>query len=77
MDPEKVERPLLAIVGGAKISDKILVIENLIEKSDGIIACGGMAYTFLKVRQSAQAHDIDYPSLFPRNGALGGLETSR
>lgn len=42
-------RPLLAIVGGAKISDKIKLIDNLIQKADGIIICGGMAYTFLKV----------------------------
>jgi len=45
---DKVERPLTAIVGGAKISDKILVIENLIKQSDCVIACGGMAYTFMK-----------------------------
>jgi len=48
LDPELKKTPLTAIVGGAKISDKILVIENLIEKSDNIIICGGMAYTFLK-----------------------------
>jgi len=41
-------RPLVAVVGGAKISDKIKLIENLIDKADGIIICGGMAYTFLK-----------------------------
>eukprot|EP00746_Dinoflagellata_sp_MGD_P166985 gnl/MRDRNA2_/MRDRNA2_97255_c0_seq1.p1 gnl/MRDRNA2_/MRDRNA2_97255_c0~~gnl/MRDRNA2_/MRDRNA2_97255_c0_seq1.p1 ORF type:complete len:541 (-),score=146.14 gnl/MRDRNA2_/MRDRNA2_97255_c0_seq1:27-1562(-) len=43
------KRPLVAIVGGAKISDKIKLIDNLIAKADGIIICGGMAYTFLKV----------------------------
>ena len=45
---DSVQRPLTAIVGGAKISDKILVIENLINVSDAIIICGGMAYTFMK-----------------------------
>mmetsp|Transcript_63142 Transcript_63142/g.131289 ORF Transcript_63142/g.131289 Transcript_63142/m.131289 type:complete len:430 (-) Transcript_63142:143-1432(-) len=45
---DDVQRPLTAIVGGAKISDKILVIENLIAKSDCVIVCGGMAYTFMK-----------------------------
>lgn len=45
---DDVQRPLTAIVGGAKISDKILVIENLIDRSDAVIICGGMAYTFMK-----------------------------
>ncbi len=42
-------RPLLAILGGAKIADKIPLIKNLIEKADKIIIGGGMAYTFHKV----------------------------
>jgi len=49
IDSDKVQRPLTAIVGGAKIADKVLVIENLIDKADKLILCGGMAYTFLKV----------------------------
>jgi len=49
LDPELVQRPLTAIVGGAKIADKVLVIENLIDRADKLILCGGMAYTFLKV----------------------------
>ena len=44
-----MQRPLTAIVGGAKISDKILAIENLIDKADKLVVCGGMAYTFMKV----------------------------
>jgi phosphoglycerate kinase len=43
------ERPLLAILGGAKIADKIPLIKNLLEKADKIIIGGGMAYTFHKV----------------------------
>lgn len=42
------QRPLTAIVGGAKVSDKILIVENLINFADNIIIGGGMAYTFFK-----------------------------
>jgi phosphoglycerate kinase len=42
------ERPFTAIIGGAKVSDKILIIENLLERATDIIIGGGMAYTFQK-----------------------------
>jgi phosphoglycerate kinase len=45
---EKAAKPFTAIMGGAKISDKILIIENLLDKVDNLIIGGGMAYTFFK-----------------------------
>lgn len=45
---EKSEKPFTAIMGGAKISDKILIIERLLDKVDHLIIGGGMAYTFFK-----------------------------
>lgn len=47
---EHPEHPFVAILGGAKVSDKIGVINNLIEKVDTLIIGGGMAYTFLKAK---------------------------
>jgi len=46
---EKPERPFLAILGGAKVSDKIKLIHNMLDKVDEMIIGGGMAYTFKKV----------------------------
>jgi phosphoglycerate kinase len=46
----KSEKPFTAIIGGAKVSDKILIIENLLERATDIIIGGGMAYTFMKAR---------------------------
>merc|ERR1712217_556073 len=43
-------KPVLAILGGAKVSDKIQLIMNLLDKVDKMIVGGGMAYTFLKVK---------------------------
>jgi len=43
-------RPFTAIMGGAKVSDKILIIERLLEKVDNLIIAGGMTYTFIKAR---------------------------
>ncbi len=59
------KRPLLAILGGAKVADKIQLIENLLDKADEIIIGGGMAYTFLKVLNNMEIGT----SLFDPKGA--------
>ncbi len=46
----KADKPFTAIIGGAKVSDKILIIENLLERATDIIIGGGMAYTFMKAK---------------------------
>jgi phosphoglycerate kinase len=51
---EKPTRPFVAILGGAKVSDKLAVVQNLLTKVDCLIVGGGMAYTFLK----AQGHNV-------------------
>jgi len=60
------DRPLLAILGGAKIRDKIPLIKNLIDKADKIIIGGGMAYTFHKVLRGTPIG----ASLYDAEGAL-------
>ncbi|MDD5261446.1 MAG: phosphoglycerate kinase [Methylacidiphilales bacterium] len=59
------KRPLLAILGGAKIADKIPLIKNLIDKADAIIVGGGMSFTFKKVLEGMEIGD----SLFDAEGA--------
>lgn len=58
-------RPLLAILGGAKIADKIPLINNLLDKADEIIVGGGMAFTFLNILHGMKIGD----SLFDADGA--------
>src|SRR5262249_60071771 len=44
---ENPDRPVWAILGGAKVSDKLVLVEHLLEKVDGLLIGGGMAFTFL------------------------------
>ena len=62
---ENPKRPLLAILGGAKVADKIQLINNLLDKADELIIGGGMAYTFRKVQDNMKIGN----SLFDPEGA--------
>jgi len=62
---ENPERPFLAILGGAKVSDKILLIENLLDNVNSLIIGGGMAFTFKKVLENVKIGS----SLFDQEGA--------
>ena len=62
---DKPARPLLAILGGAKVADKIPLIDNLLDKANQFIICGGMAFTFKKVIEGMEIGN----SLFDAKGA--------
>lgn len=62
---ESPQRPFLAILGGAKVSDKIKLIDNLLSKVNSLIICGGMAFTFKKTLYGVKIGD----SLFDEEGS--------
>lgn len=62
---ESPQRPFLAILGGAKISDKILLVENMLDKVDALIIGGGMAFTFKKTLEGVKIGN----SLFDKEGS--------
>jgi phosphoglycerate kinase len=72
---EHPAKPFWVILGGSKVSDKILLIDNILPKCDGIVIGGGMAYTFLK----AQGHQIGNSKLEKDkiDIALGVLEKAK
>ncbi|KAI9674777.1 MAG: phosphoglycerate kinase [Caeruleum heppii] len=62
---ENPQRPFLAILGGAKVTDKIKLIENLLSKVDSLIICGGMVFTFKKTLDNIKIGN----SLFDEDGS--------
>jgi len=62
---ENPKRPFLAILGGAKVSDKIQLIDNLLDKVNTLIICGGMSFTFKKTLENVKIGD----SLFDKAGS--------
>jgi phosphoglycerate kinase len=62
---ENPQRPFLAILGGAKVSDKIQLIDNLLGKVNSLIICGGMAFTFKKTLENVKIGN----SLFDEDGS--------
>jgi phosphoglycerate kinase len=64
------KRPLVAILGGAKVSDKIGVITNLIDKCDTIIIGGGMAYTFMKYLNHSIGNSLLEPDWVEKAGEM-------
>lgn len=62
---ENPERPFLAILGGAKVKDKIQLIENMLDRVDEMMIVGGMAFTFLKISKNMEIGD----SLYDDEGA--------
>ena len=73
------ERPFVAILGGAKVSDKINVINNLLEKVDTLIIGGGMAYTFMKAKgyevgtSLLEADKVEYAKEMMEKAAAKGV----
>ena len=51
---ESPERPFLAILGGAKVADKIQLIENMLDQVNTLIICGGMSFTFKKTLENVE-----------------------
>ena len=77
---ENPEKPFVIILGGAKVSDKIGVVENLMDKASAILIGGGMAFTFLKARGGSigkslfEAEKADFASEMMKRAEKAGVE---
>ena len=77
---DEPKRPFVAVLGGAKVSDKIGVINNLLDKADTIIIGGGMAYTFIKAQgyeigtSLLEAERLDYAKEMIEKAAAKGVK---
>ena len=72
---ESPARPLVAVLGGAKVSDKVALVEHLIGKVDGLVIGGGMAFTFLRALGHTVGRSLVEPDRI--EAARGALEAAR
>lgn len=74
---EKPQHPVVAIVGGAKVSSKLAVLENLISKVDALVIGGGMANTFLKAQGIAIGKSLHEPALLDKAREIMAIAKAR
>ena len=63
---KNAQHPFTAIIGGAKVSSKLAVLENLLDKVDNLIICGGMGYTFIKAEGGKIGNSLHEDDLIPQ-----------
>ena len=63
---KNAQHPFTAIIGGAKVSSKLAVLENLLDKVDNLIICGGMGYTFIKAEGGKIGNSLHEDELIPQ-----------